>query len=52
MADESTADDGAMFAFWAFVLRRRRADPEYGRRLDDADELRAALDDFANDGGV
>jgi len=28
--DESTADDGAIFGFWAFVVRRRQA----GERLD------------------
>ena len=42
--DESTADDGAIFAFWAFVERRRRR----GITLDPTNvaELRQAIAAF------
>jgi len=49
--DESTADDGAMFRFWAFVLRRRATDPEFGRHLEDPDAFRAALEAWATEEG-
>lgn len=45
MADESDADDGAMFDFWAFIRRRRRLRrPEFD--LDDVVQLRAAIARF------
>jgi len=43
--DESTADDGAMFAFWAFIERRRREGrPDFD--LDNPDEVLEAVRQF------
>ena len=45
MPDEADADDGAMFHFWAFILRRRLARlPEFD--LTDLAQLAAAIDEF------
>jgi hypothetical protein len=52
MADESHADDGAIFLFWGFVRRRRMTqDPRFTRDvLATVAGMRAALDLFATEG--
>jgi hypothetical protein len=42
VVDESTADDGAIHDFFAFVVARRLTDAD----LTDVDRLRAAIEDF------
>lgn len=48
MADESAADDGAIYAFWDFIraVRARRRPPAYAHQLDDARRLRDAVAAF------
>jgi hypothetical protein len=45
MADESDADDGGIFRFWDFVLRRRQArQPEFD--LANVERLKEAIAEF------
>jgi hypothetical protein len=45
MSDESAADDGAIYRFWAFIERRReQGKPEFD--LADVAKLRAAIAEF------